>query len=140
VTAAQGVRWRVATESEVLPRPKAATGVVFADVAARVLTVRLSELEDNYSQQLWKEGWAGLRRAQEAGWPINGTPPIWADVPGGRRVVAARPVDGGALSFHFPPGTAGYSELVSKPRLTAIVTMDVSSRRILAVRFLNGPA
>jgi hypothetical protein len=41
------------------------------------------------------------------------------------------------LSFHFPPGTAGYAELVSKPGLWAIVTMDVGSRHLLGVRFLN---
>jgi hypothetical protein len=139
VTEALGVRWRVA-EAPVLPRPKAATGVVFADVAARVLTVRLSELEGGYSQQLWKDGWAALRSAERAGWPINGTPPIWADVPGGRRVVAARPVDGGGLALAFPIGMAGFAELVSKPGLSAIVTMDIGTRRILAVRFLNGPA
>jgi hypothetical protein len=65
---------------------------------------------------------------------------VWADVPGGRRVVHGLPADGGMLGFHFPPGTAGYAELVSKPSLWAIVTMDISTRRILGVRFLNGPS
>jgi hypothetical protein len=125
------------TEVQVLPRPKAAVGVVFADVVARTLTVRLSELESGYAKLLWREGWTALRRSQEAGWPIDGAPWVWADVPGGRRVVHGQPVDGGALSFHFPVGTAGFAELVSKPGLTAIVTMDVGTRRILAVRFRN---
>jgi hypothetical protein len=114
--------------------------VVFADVVARTLTVRLSEGESGYTKLLWREGWQALRRAQEAGWPPGGPPGIWADVPGGRRVVHGQPVDGGMLSFHFPPGTAGYAELVSKPGLWAIVTMDIAARHILAVRFLNGPA
>jgi hypothetical protein len=125
---------------EVLPRPKAATGVVFHDVGTRTLTVRLSEQESGYTKLLWREGWQALRRGQEAGWPVDGPPWVWADVPGARRVVHGQPADGGTLSFHFPPGTAGYAELISKPGLWAIVTMDIVARHILGVRFLNRPA
>ena len=76
-------------------------------------------------------------KAEQAGWPIDGAGEVWADLPGARQVARGQPVDGGALSFHFPPGTAGYTELIGKPGLTAIVTMDIGTRRILGVRFLN---
>ena len=126
--------------TEALPRPRAAIGVVFADVVARTLTVRLSEGESGYTKLLWREGWQALRRAQEAGWPPGGPPGIWADVPGGRRVVHGQPVDGGMLSFHFPPGAAGYTALIAKPGVRAIIVMDASSRRILSVTFRSGSA
>jgi hypothetical protein len=127
------------TEAQALPRPKAATGVVFVDPATRTLSVRLSENESGYSKLLFREGWSRLRRDREAGWPL-GSEWVWADVPGARRVVHGQPADGGTLSFHFPPGTPGYTELVGKPGLWAVVTMDTATRRILAVRFLNGSA
>jgi hypothetical protein len=90
--------------TEVIPRPKAVTAAVFVDVVSRTLTARISERESGYSKLLWSEGWQALRRAQEAGWPLNGAPWVWADVPGGRRVVHGLPEPGGVLSFHFPPG------------------------------------
>lgn len=43
------------------------------------------------------------------------------------------------LSVHFPVGTAGFSELVSKPGLYAIVVVDRNSSRFLAVKFLHRP-
>jgi hypothetical protein len=115
----------------------AATGVVFADTVARTLSVRLSETASGYQRMLWQQGWQQQRRAQEAGWAANGAPWVWADAPGVRRVVHGRPGEGGTLTFHFPPGTAGYSELVGKPGLTAIVTADRGTHHILGVRFLN---
>jgi hypothetical protein len=62
---------------------------------------------------------------------------VFADVPGARRVVHGLPAEGGVMSFHFPPGTAGYSELISKPGLVAIVTVDRGTQRFLTCRFLN---
>jgi hypothetical protein len=128
------------TETEVLPRPKAATGVVFHDVLTRTLTVRLSDQADGYTRLLWRQAWQQQRRSQEAGWPPNGAPWIYADVPGAPQVVHGQPADGGALSFHFPPGTPGYTELISKPGLVAIVTVDRGTHRFLTCRFLNRPA
>jgi hypothetical protein len=126
--------------TETIPRPRAATGVVFADTAARTLTVRLSESESGYMRLCWKEGWQALRAAEEEGWPASGPPTVYCDVPGGRRVVHGVPVEGGALSFRFLPGVAGSGELVGKPNLTAITTLDIATRHILSVRFLHGPA
>jgi hypothetical protein len=124
--------------TEVVPQPLAAVGVVFADTAARTLVVRLSELETGYARLCWQQGWQALRRAEEAGWPVaGGPPPVFAAVPGGRRVYGV-PVEGGALSFRFPPGVAGFAELIGRPNLTSIVTVDRATHHILTVRFLNG--
>jgi hypothetical protein len=41
------------------------------------------------------------------------------------------------LQVTFPVGTAGYSELISRPGLYAIVTVDRSSGRFLTVKFLH---
>jgi hypothetical protein len=128
------------TAAEVLPQPKAAIGVVFNDPATRTLTVRLSDEADGYTRLLWQQGWQQLRRAQEAGWPANGAPWVWADAPGSHRTVHGVPGDGGVLSFHWPIGSPGYAELVGKPGLTAIATVDRGTHHILSVRFLHGPA
>jgi hypothetical protein len=45
----------------------------------------------------------------------------------------------GRCPFHFPPGTPGYAELIGKPGLTAILTMDRGTGHILGVKFLNRP-
>ena len=124
--------------TEVLPRPTSAVGVVDHDPVGRILVVRLSERETGYSRLLWREGWTALRRSQQAGWPADGAPWVWANLPGARQVTHGQPADGLALSFAFPPGVAGYSQLISRPGLTAIIIMDASSRRILSVTFRNG--
>jgi len=126
--------------TEVLPQPKAAIAVVFNDPSSRTLTVRLSELEDGYTRMLWARGWQLLRQAREAGWPPGGPPLVFADAPGSYRVVHGVPEAGGALSFTWPVGKPGYAELVAKPNLTAIVTLDRSAHHILTCRFLNRPA
>ena len=125
--------------TEALPRPTSAVGVVDHDPVGRVLVVRLSEVEGGYSRLLWREGWTALRQASEAGWPADGAAWVWANLPGARQVVHSQPADGLALSFHFPPGTPGYSQLISRPGLTAIIIMDASSRRMLSVTFRSGP-
>jgi hypothetical protein len=128
------------TTMEVLPRPVAVDGVVFHDVLTRTLSVRLSDRASGYERLLWTQAWQQQRRGREAGWPPGSVPWLYADVPGAPRVVHGQPADGGAMSFHFPPGTAGYSELISKPGLVAIVTVDRATHRFLTCRFLNRSA
>jgi hypothetical protein len=41
------------------------------------------------------------------------------------------------LRFAFQPGEPAYQQLVSKPKLTAIVLLDRSSHRFLGVKFRN---
>ena len=128
------------TATEALPQPVAVDGVVFHDVGTRTLSVRLSDQANGYTRLLWTQAWQQQRRAQEAGWPPNGAPWVWADVPGASQVVHGLPAEGGVMRFHFPPGTAGYSELISKPGLVAIVTVDRATHQFLTCRFLNRPA
>jgi hypothetical protein len=128
------------TAVEALPRPVAVDGVVFNDVLTRTLSVRLGDRADGYTRLLWQQAWQQQRRSREAGWPVDGAPWVYADVPGAPRVVHGLPAEGGVMSFHFPPGTAGYSELISKPGLVAIVTVDRGTHQFLTCRFLNRPA
>jgi hypothetical protein len=124
------------TTVEVLPRPVAVDGVVFHDVLTRTLSVRLSDKASGYERLLWTQAWQQQRRSQEAGWPLE-TPWLYADVPGAARVVHGLPAEGGMMAFHFPVGTAGYSQLISKPGLVALVTIDRATHQFLTCRFLN---
>jgi hypothetical protein len=124
------------TAAEVLPEPRAVTCPVFVDSERRVLTVRLPDQAGGYERHLWIQAWQQLRRAQEAGWPVGGPGPVPADVPAGR-LVHGLPVDGAQLAFSFPVGTPGFAELVSKPGVTAVVTLDRSRLEFLRCRFLT---
>jgi hypothetical protein len=130
-------RARTYPDDDVLPQPVAVDAVVFNDVGTRTLTVRLSDQASGYTRLLWQQAWQRQRRSQEAGWPLDGAPWIFADVPGAPGVVHGLPAEGGVMSFHFPPGTAGYSELISKPGLVAIVTLDRGTHQFLSCRFRN---
>jgi hypothetical protein len=125
------------TAAEALPQPVVVDGVVFNDPGSRTLSVRLSDGADSHARLLWQRAWQRQRRSQEAGWPFSGAPWVYADAPGAPRVVHGLPAEGGAMSFHFPVGTAGYSGLVGKPGLAALVTIDRSTGQFLTTRFLN---
>jgi hypothetical protein len=125
------------TATEVLPQPVAVDAVVFSDVATRTLTVRLPDAASGYTKLLWTQAWQAQRRAEQAGWPLDGAPWLYADVPGTPRVVHGLPAEGGVMTFHFPPGTAGYSQLISKPGLVAVATIDRSTFQFLTCRFFN---
>jgi hypothetical protein len=137
-----------ATEAtEVLPRPHAAAGVVTNDSASRTLSVRLSNQETGYARLLWRDGLQLLRQAEEAleSAPASRfmelAPAVWATVPGGRRSVHGKPGhEDGTLEFYFAPGVAAYAELVGKPNLAALVTMDKGTRHILGVKFYHRTA
>jgi hypothetical protein len=113
--------------------------VVWVDGVERTLIVRLPDGAGGYQKMLWTSGWQQLRRAQEAGWPADGAPWVFCDVPGARRVVHGQPGEAATLKFHFPPGTRGFAELVSRPGVIAIVTIDRGSQRFLSCRFLHRP-
>jgi hypothetical protein len=127
------------TAVEALPQPQAVSGVVFVDAVSRVLTVRLPDLAGGYERLLWTQAWQQLRRAQEAGWPPGGPQPVLADLPGARQVAHGQPGEGGTLQFTFPPKTPGFAELISKPGVVAILTVDRGSHRFLSCRFLSRP-
>jgi hypothetical protein len=124
----------VTAADEVLPRPKAVTGSVFVDAVARTATVRISELENSYNRSLWSDGWLALRQSYESGWPRGGPPWVYCD---GRRDVHGVPVEGGGLTFHWPVGTEGFADLVSRPGLYAIATVDINTHYISTVKFLH---
>ena len=127
------------TAAEALPQPRAIDAVVFVDVLTRTLTARLPDQAGGYERLLWTQAWQQLRRAQEAGWPANGPPWVYADVPGARRVAHGQPGEGGTLQFTFPPKTPGFAELISKPGVVAVVTVDRGSHEFRSCRFLNRP-
>ena len=128
------------TAVEALPQPQAIDAVVFVDAVSRTLTVRLPDRAGGYERLLWVQGWQQLRRGQEAGWPPGSAPWVYADLPGAPRVVHGQPGEGGTLRFHFPPGTPGFAELISKPGVVAIMTVDRGTQQFLTCRFLNRPA
>jgi hypothetical protein len=125
-----------ATATTPVPQPLAVDGVVFNDTATRTLHVRLSDQANGYTRLLWQQGWQALRRAEESGY-TSAVPMVWASAPGAYQIAHGLPGEAGTLKFHFPPGVAAYSELISKPGLTAIVTVDRGTHHILGVRFLN---
>lgn len=124
---------------EALPRPQAVDAVAFVDTLTRTVTVRLPDTASGYTKLLWRDAWTRQRRSMEAGWPPSGSSWLYCDVPGARRVVHGEPVEGGQMSFCFPVGVAGFAQLVGKPGLVAIVTLDVSTRDFLTCRFLHRP-
>ena len=143
-------RAAVKVADEPLPRPHTAAGVVISDPAARTLTVRLSPRESGYSRLLWRDGLGLLRKTEESLESLGSAlalryaqlaPTVWADVGGARQVVHGRlGQQDGTLEFYFAPGVAAYGELVGRPNLTCLVTMDKGSRHILGVRFFHRPA
>ena len=123
--------------TEVMPRPKAITGAVFVDGLSRTLTVRQAEPASGYEKLLWTQGWQALRRGQEAGWPPGSAPWVWADAPKSHRVIHGVATEGGALSFTWPVGRPGFAELVARPGLYAIATLDLSTHYFSTVKFLH---
>jgi hypothetical protein len=122
---------------ERLPEPQAITGVVVNDFPSRTLFVRLPDLTTGSQRILWQRGHAALVQMEATGFRGN-VPDLWAATKDSERVAHAVPVEGGLLKFHFPvgPGSA-YSQLISKPRLTAIVTCDRASGYFLRCLFLH---
>ena len=131
-------------KTEKVPEPIAIDGVVVSDVAARSLGVRVSERASGYEKLWWKTAWQALKAAMEDGWGSRSLPAyrssdpyVWASTSSAYRVVPVLPADFSMLQVTFPVGTAGFSELISKPGLYAIATVDRSSGRFIGVKFLN---
>jgi hypothetical protein len=115
----------------------AVVGVVSIDVANRVLSVRISDLEQGFPRFSWKESYAALRRSEQSGWRTAG-PTVWAGTDSADKVASATAgdnTDGGRLVFSFAPGQQAYTQLVGKPGLTALVVLDRSAHRFLSVKF-----
>jgi hypothetical protein len=131
----------MATATTPVPSPLAVTAVVSNDLSNRVLSVRLSDIEVGFPRLCWKEAYAALRRAEEAGWYGHST--VWANTDRADKVASATAgdnVDGGRLVFSFAPGQTEYQRLISQPRLTAIVVLDRARHRFLSVKFRHQSA
>jgi hypothetical protein len=123
-------------QTEKLPAPAALDAVVVSDITTRSLGVRLSETASGYQRLWWKTAHQQLKAAVESGWARH--PFVWASTPSAYQVAYVHPADFSLLTVHFPVGTAGFSELISRPGLYAIVTVDRNTSRFLSVKFLHG--
>lgn len=129
-----------------LPRPRAIDGAVENDISNRTLIVRRPKHMSGYEAFSWRQAHEALVNAEERGWPditvfrLDRVPILWCSTPDNRNVVKGTPGPNLTLLFHFLAGTeAGkvYTELVSRPGLGALVTVDRGSLHFLGVKFLN---
>jgi hypothetical protein len=65
---------------------------------------------------------------------------LYASAPGASDVAHATQDDYGMLLVRFPSGVQAFAELVGKPGLSPLVSIDRSSGRFMGVRFLNRPS
>jgi hypothetical protein len=121
--------------TERVPQPFAVDGVVTNDLPSRSLGVRLSERASGYESLWWKQAWLQLRAAVENGWRNH--PYVYASTTGAYQVAHVEPADFQTLRVSFAPGVAAYAELISRPGLVAIATIDRNTSRFLGVRFLH---
>jgi hypothetical protein len=118
-------------------RPHAVGGVVYNDVVSRTLFVRLPDAASGHDRSLWRQAHQRLVAAEQAGWPVS-EPWLWAHGAGKRDIAHGLPGDAATIKFAFAAGQTAYSELVGKPRLSAIVVIDSSACRFLHVAFRHG--
>lgn len=123
--------------TERLPQPFAVDGVVTNDLPSRSLGVRLSETASGYERLWWKQAWLQLKAGWEDGWRNHGH--VRAGAFGDREIAIVHPGDFQSLVVSFPPGVAAYAELVSRPGLVAVATIDRNTSRFLSVQFRNRP-
>lgn len=123
--------------TERLRNPYALDGVVVNDLPLRSLSVRLPDTASGYQRLWWKQAWLQLRATVEDGWQNH--PFVWASTPSAYQVAHVQPGGFQTLVVNFPPGATAYSELISKPGLVAIVTVDRNTSRFTGVKFLNRP-
>jgi hypothetical protein len=122
--------------TERLPAPLTMDGIVSNDPGARTLTVLRPENASGYEKLWWRTAHAELVKAQESGW-AGQVPYLYAHGAGQRDIAHGLPADSLGLEFHFPVGKEAYRELVSRPGLRALVTIDKSRGWFMGVRFLH---
>lgn len=113
-----------------LPDPLAAVGAVAVDLDARTLTVMPAET--GYAAMLWRQGYQAMTEAERSS--RYGAPVVWAHGPRSREIARGQP-EGGALKFTFRRGDPTWGQLVGTPGLSALVTVDRRTSRILGVTF-----
>lgn len=126
------------------PRPYAIPGAVENDIATRTLIVKRPRQTVGYAAFSWRQAHEHLKNAEERGWPditafrLDRVPTLWGSAPGHRQLVTGTSGPNLELHFHFPAGTEVgkvYTELVSKPGLSALVTVDRGTLYFLGVTF-----
>lgn len=121
-------------------RPLAIIGAVSNEPESRTLIVRRPKDTTGYEAFLWRQAHEQLVLAEDRGWPTNGMRVVWCSAGGKPDLVHAAPGQNLTLRFHFPAGSpAGkvYTELVSRPGLSAIVVVDRETHYFLNVKFRN---
>jgi hypothetical protein len=64
---------------------------------------------------------------------------VYVSTPTASDVAHAVPGDYQMLLVRFPAGVSAFTELVGKPGLTALVSIDRSAGRFMGVKFLHRP-
>jgi hypothetical protein len=111
--------------------------VVDIDTPNRTLVLRVSERESGYNRLWWREAHTALRSADQDGWRNHRR--VYASTSTAYQVAHAVPGDYGMLLVRFPSGEPSFAQLVGKPGLTALVTVDRNSGHFVGVKFLNRP-
>jgi hypothetical protein len=123
--------------AERVPSPVAVDGTVDIDIPSRTLAVRVSERESGYNRLWWREAHTALTTAEETGWRNHRA--VYASAPGASDVAHATPGDYRMLLVRFPSGVSAFAELVGKPGLVALVTVDRNSGPFIGVSFKHRP-
>jgi hypothetical protein len=123
--------------AERVPSPVVVDAVVDIDTPNRTLAVRVSERESGYNKLWWKEAHTALTTAEQDGWRNHRH--VWASAPGAYQVAYTMPGDYRMLLVRFPSGVSAFVELISRPGLVALVSVDRSTGRFIGVKFLNRP-
>jgi hypothetical protein len=125
------------TDTVVMPRPVVMTGIVANDPGSRTLTVSRPDQLSGYQRLAWRTAHEALQRSEQSGW--RGAPLLWADGAEQSDIAHGVPSDNLTLLFHFPVGKEAYRELVSKPGLSAFVTVNRSTGFFSGVTFRHAP-
>jgi hypothetical protein len=123
-------------QTETVPSPLEPEAVVITDALARSVAVRLPETAGGGDRMWWKTAHTALKAAVESGWQAHSF--VWASTPSVSDAVHVQPADFSMLTATFPVGTAGFSELISKP-VYALVTIDRNKGRFTRVSFRHRP-
>jgi len=128
------------TAAEVLPSPLAVDAAVDVDFDSRTLAARLPDGAGGHAQSMWRQAHAALLAAERSGFRTR-VPAVWAHTDQRRDVAPGRAGEFATLRFTFSrtPDSA-FSELVGRPRLSALVVIDRSTGYFMSCRLYHRPS